>query len=644
MDIADEHAALSETAVAALNAAARRSAGQRPVDTRDVLLALLLLEAQADWQMIKRFADTDHMAVARVSDPVRHSGDSWMGVPLTGSCAEALRAALRQARRTASLPVQTGLLAVCLALDLSSAAVQAMDVRGPDQHQDLIKLIPGSLVPLDPKPVPHRHPSSALRRKISRRRKGSRRWLWVVAIVGVLVLLASTLAFIRRAPSDDRFQETLPGGAQVTAKLRHGTPAVSELAETPELITTDPLGPPIHVDPKDALLAEPATITFPVRQLDAGLDPALDVAIATRSAATGNGWELVGGTYDPEHKTISTRTTHFSDWMAVVTSPGKLVSQAREFLTGLFPGGPPGLTCPGQRLALDVKDPADNGLLACMSKTSAQTFDLEIVNPHGFPLVLELPKPVAVASGNSKPATLGGSVWTAALEARRGRPMLAPGSKRTFTVDGSWFGKDRSAQDRTVTASVDVPTFVFDMANFVATLVLGTRLDGPHERTSSTAGPTTRRHQPVDCVFQAGTRLERTSAAAATSDSFLDQTAKTIKDCYGPSTGDAAVAVAKQLGVAVGRSVVRFLFRGVDLLLNAGEIRDRLREFFSTVNILAAKDDYHPTVALYPELTAQVADEARATGRCHSPSGWNKINPVAWTTYFACRVLLGLIR
>lgn len=111
MDIADPHASLSDTAVAALDTAVGRIIGHRAVGTADVLFALLLLEARADQRMVTRSPDADHPDVVRVRETVRRSDDYWMGVPLTGPCAQALRSALAYARRTGSLPVQADLLA-----------------------------------------------------------------------------------------------------------------------------------------------------------------------------------------------------------------------------------------------------------------------------------------------------------------------------------------------------------------------------------------------------------------------------------------------------------------------------------------------------------------------------------------------------
>jgi hypothetical protein len=479
------------------------------------------------------------------------------------------------------------------------------------------------------------------RQGVGRARTRRRR---VIAVIGAF---AVGLAFVQdltpappggsvlKAMPGGAFRETTPGGAQVTTKLDEGTITVTELAEAPAsaLATTRPLGRPIHVEAADASLAEPATIAFPVPELPAGLDPAKDVAIATRSAATGYSWELVGGVYDPVTRTVSVETTHFSDWMAVVTSPARLASEAVGFVSDLLKTAKPDSTCQDRRLELDVvildvvAVSADPDLNACMFETAAHKVLLEIGNPHGFPLILELPGQVDVDSADSTPDT----AWTAAVEALRDSPTLAPNSKRTFTVDRSWFNENPADQNRalTVTASVDVPTFIYDMTEFVASLVLGIHLDKLGDRTRSTDPD--RQHQLIDCVYSASTRL--TTTGALTSGFFLDGVYKIVKDCYGPEVDASAAASAQKLGVVVDKGAARFLFRSVDLLFRANEFRRTFDEFYSTVNIPAAEDSYHPTVTPADKAKSAPPEPER---RCVRPDDW--WNVPGWIGYSICHL------
>jgi hypothetical protein len=649
MGMADERAVLSEKAVAALNAAVGSSGGRRAIDTQDVLRALSWLDEQTDAQKIKRFADADRAAVARFSAPAR-SGYEWMGVPLTRSCAKALRAAIEHARETGSLPVQASLLELYMSRErhLSREALAPI----PDTPSVVVRARPARPSPRKPR----------RRQRPSARRRARTRRLRVIAVIGIAAGLMFGLHLVPTqlrggepearpggarpeatpvpttppVPETTQVHETTPGGARVTATLNDGTIAVTELAagSASALATTRPLGLPIHVDPADASLAGPATISFPVpeAELSSDLDPAQDVAIATRSADTGYSWELVGGDYDPTTKTISVETTHFSDWMAVAINPARLASEAVGFVSGLLGALKPDSTCPGRRLELDVvvADSANPDLKACASETDAHKLILDVGNPHGFPLALQLPEQVAVDSGISAPD----SVWTALVEAQRGDPTLTPGSKRTFTIDRAWF--DEKPADRnhaiTVTAGVDVPTFVYDMTEFVAFLVLGVQLEKIDKKTSST--DSSRQPQLMDCIYNTSAHMPRTTTGASAG-LFLDRVIEVIKKCYRTAVDALAATSAKKLGVVAAKGVAHFLFRGVNLLLNANEFRQKFKEFYSTVKILAAEGSYHPTVTLIPHEKAEPAPPAPKPERCKKPSWWNA---PGWIGYGVCRL------
>lgn len=111
-------------------ATALRTAGAqvsgRPIDTRDLLVALMRVDAGEWGRLWLHCGDPDQIAGKIVLDPATGSSASWEGVPLTDSCATALDIGVRLAHRYHMWPLPAGLLALALVADESTAAAQAL--------------------------------------------------------------------------------------------------------------------------------------------------------------------------------------------------------------------------------------------------------------------------------------------------------------------------------------------------------------------------------------------------------------------------------------------------------------------------------------------------------------------------------------
>lgn len=118
-------APLHSTVIAAL-----RSAGQRishPVDTRDLLVALIQADESAVWsRILLHTGDIDAIAGKIALDPVNRGSDDWYGMPVTGTCAAALDSAGRLAQHYGLWPLPPGILALGLIADESSSAAQVL--------------------------------------------------------------------------------------------------------------------------------------------------------------------------------------------------------------------------------------------------------------------------------------------------------------------------------------------------------------------------------------------------------------------------------------------------------------------------------------------------------------------------------------
>jgi hypothetical protein len=140
-DLDSLRASLTDTACAALDAAAAgREAGQ-PVSTLDVLSTLSKVDTAGQWERIwLRCGEPSPAVSSRYLDPVPSPGGRWRGQPVTGTCTVAIRAAVALAARSGALPVPAGVLAVCLVGEATTAASRALGVRSPADHAGLLEL------------------------------------------------------------------------------------------------------------------------------------------------------------------------------------------------------------------------------------------------------------------------------------------------------------------------------------------------------------------------------------------------------------------------------------------------------------------------------------------------------------------------
>lgn len=141
MSLDDVRPFLSGVAAAALDEAARRCAAGRPIDTRGVLVAMMALDHFTEWDRIwLEFASLDAVATAVVIDSAPDPGDQWLSLPVTSTCATAVRAALILADVYGALPVPLGFLGLCMVGLPSTGAARALIGDSPERHTSLIEL------------------------------------------------------------------------------------------------------------------------------------------------------------------------------------------------------------------------------------------------------------------------------------------------------------------------------------------------------------------------------------------------------------------------------------------------------------------------------------------------------------------------
>jgi hypothetical protein len=127
---------------AAVDAAAANAAPGHAVDTRDVLLALMRIDAHGEWDRVTlHFAHEDAIGWAPVIDPQPVSARTWGAAPLSGTCAEALALAVRLADVYRTGDVSVGLAAVALAADPASAAAMALTGGDAGRHARLLEVL-----------------------------------------------------------------------------------------------------------------------------------------------------------------------------------------------------------------------------------------------------------------------------------------------------------------------------------------------------------------------------------------------------------------------------------------------------------------------------------------------------------------------
>jgi len=156
MDLSFLRAHFDTLASTAIDEAARRLATDRPLDTRDILLSLMLLDVSGEWERIwLEFAGPESVAIANVADPSADQGQFyWLSHQMTDHCATAIRAAPIVARMLHLEPAPASILAVCLLGDPSGAAARALTHDDNRRHGELLQqvqelFIGGNIIGLD---------------------------------------------------------------------------------------------------------------------------------------------------------------------------------------------------------------------------------------------------------------------------------------------------------------------------------------------------------------------------------------------------------------------------------------------------------------------------------------------------------------
>jgi hypothetical protein len=135
------------TALGALDRAASLNAPGLAVDTLGVFLALIEVDAAAAWDRIwLEFGELQPSATGRYLDPRPEAGERWNGRPLTGTCAQAIRAAVLLADGSDLLPASAGVLALCLVGEPTTAASRALAATSGHAHAVLLDLVQEALV------------------------------------------------------------------------------------------------------------------------------------------------------------------------------------------------------------------------------------------------------------------------------------------------------------------------------------------------------------------------------------------------------------------------------------------------------------------------------------------------------------------
>lgn len=142
VDLDGVRPALGDLAVSALDQVSPQCGG-KAMDTRDVLVAMMTIDVNAErWQRIwLRFGYPEAVLAAPVTDPLQYSGDLWFGQPVTKTCAIAIRAALIMGEHSDLLPVPTGLLALCLIGERTTAASHALLGNDYSRYEELLELV-----------------------------------------------------------------------------------------------------------------------------------------------------------------------------------------------------------------------------------------------------------------------------------------------------------------------------------------------------------------------------------------------------------------------------------------------------------------------------------------------------------------------
>jgi len=138
----------TDTVIHALDYAAVQAGTARPIDTRLLLSALMLLDGPRAWSRIwLHGANEDAVASATdLIDARPQTWGYWRGQPFTISCEVAIAEAVRFAKRNNMRPVPIGLLAFYLVRDPTNSAAQALGSADHEQHRLLLTLIQQDLL------------------------------------------------------------------------------------------------------------------------------------------------------------------------------------------------------------------------------------------------------------------------------------------------------------------------------------------------------------------------------------------------------------------------------------------------------------------------------------------------------------------
>lgn len=228
-------------------------------------------------------------------------------------------------------------------------------------------------------------------------------------LLGILAVTGCTLG------SNERNAKI--GTTQVTAKVTKGKLTGQPLPPAEPDNNFVAIGAPIKLAVDGGELKSAATLRTSIPDtLPAGIAPEM-IGYLTKLEPSGV-WLWMGGDYDPATRTVTLQTSHFSEWMLGYTDPEQLLADAQDISYRSFVSKPlleamygktPKVKCSKtgktpkslehiQTLVdVELDDPEQPGLKACMGiDESTGNYNLEIANPHMYPIRLKLPEGVTV--------------------------------------------------------------------------------------------------------------------------------------------------------------------------------------------------------------------------------------------------------
>ena len=309
------------------------------------------------------------------------------------------------------------------------------------------------------------------------------------AIRAALLLLLTVSLTGCWSPSD-RTRQIDVGTTHVSAKVSPGGKVTGqELPDLPVQGINRPLTKPVKLELTKGKLKGATLRTKVPDVLPEGITPEA-VGYMTKHELSGH-WFWVGGDYDPVSRTVTIQTPHFSEWVLGATSPDELIAatedrQYKSFVgkefAGLLTGNVPSLSCTFNGAkpykAADVKPLVDVKIAddlppevkSCMGfNAKTGMYEIELVNPHSFPIRFKLPKGVtrdAKVYGDEQPLQL---AWQMIAEKLYGgATILAQEGKLRLIVD------PKELTDETViTGHLDYATFMVDTTVWLAEIITG---------------------------------------------------------------------------------------------------------------------------------------------------------------------------